>query len=230
MASRFIEAYSCSCSGVIEKSTAGEYGGAPVSRAGGRAGSVLGGHFLEGLLGERKGDRVVIATGGIGYEVLVSTMTLAKLPATSRKARLLTHLQIRDDSMTLYGFATPGERDLFLLLLGVTGVGPKVALAILSVLSSEALRRAILDGDADAITIVPGVGKKVAARVVLDLKDKLGGDVVLLEGPLADVREALLSLGLSPQEATEAMSAIDGNGDRSVEELLRVALQHVGRG
>lgn len=184
--------------------------------------------FLEGHLAERRGDRVVIAAGGIGYEVLVSTTTLAALPAMGRKARLLTHLQVRDDAMTLYGFATPGERDLFLLLLGVTGVGPKVALAILSVLTSEALRRAILDGDADSITLVPGVGKKVAARVVLDLKDKLGGVVELpAAGPVAEVREALAGLGLSPQEIHEAVGGLDGE-EGPVEDLLRRALQRVG--
>lgn len=186
--------------------------------------------FLEGLLSERRGDRVVIAAGGIGYEVMVSTMTLATLPATGRKSRLLTHLQVRDDAMTLYGFATPAERDLFLLLLGVTGVGPKVALAILSVLSSDALRRSILDGDPDAITIVPGVGKKVAARVVLDLKDKLGGVVELpTVGPVAEVREALAGLGLSPQEIHEAVGGLD-EAEGPVEDLLRRALQRVGAG
>lgn len=186
--------------------------------------------FLEGHLAERRGDRVVISAGGIGYEVMVSTMTLGALPATNRQARLLTHLQVRDDSMTLYGFATPAERDLFLLLLGVTGVGPKVALAILSVLSSEALRRAILDGDPDAITIVPGVGKKVAARVVLDLKDKLGGAVELpAAGPVAEVRDALAGLGLSPQEIHAAVGELDG-AEGTVEDLLRRALQRVGAG
>jgi holliday junction DNA helicase RuvA len=184
--------------------------------------------FLEGLLAERRGDRVVLAAGGIGYEVLVSATTLAKLPVTGRKARLLTHLQVRDDAMTLYGFATPGERDLFLLLLGVNGVGPKVALAILSVLSADVLQRAILDGDADAITIVPGVGKKVAARVILDLKDKLGGVVEIpVAGPMAEVREALAGLGLSSQEIHEALGGLDG-GDAPVEDLLRRALQRVG--
>ena len=184
--------------------------------------------FVEGLLAERRGDRVVLAAGGIGYEVLVSATTLGKLPATGRKARLLTHLQVRDDAMTLYGFATPGERDLFLLLLGVNGVGPKVALAILSVLSADTLQRAILDGDADAITIVPGVGKKVAARVILDLKDKLGGVVELpVAGRMAEVREALAGLGLSSQEIHEAVGGIDG-GDEPVEDLLRRALQRVG--
>jgi Holliday junction DNA helicase RuvA len=186
--------------------------------------------FLEGMLAERAGDRVVVADGGIGYEVMVSATTLAALPTVGRRVRLLTHLQVRDDAMLLYGFAAASERDLFLMLVSVNGVGPKVALGILSVLSAEALRRAILEGDADTITIVPGVGKKVAARVVLDLKDRLGGVVELPSaGPIAEVREALLGLGLSPQEVREAMAGLDG-GEAPVEELLRRALQRVGAG
>lgn len=186
--------------------------------------------FLEGMLAERAGDRVVVADGGIGYEVMVSATTLAALPTVGRRVRLLTHLQVRDDAMLLYGFAGASERDLFLMLVSVNGVGPKVALGILSVLSAEALRRAILEGDADTITIVPGVGKKVAARVVLDLKDRLGGVVELPSaGPIAEVREALLGLGLSPQEVREAMAGLDG-GEAPVEELLRRALQRVGAG
>ena len=137
---------------------------------------------------------------------------------------------VRDDAMTLFGFASTDERELFDLLVTVTGIGPKVALSFLSVLSPDALRRAVASGDVAALTVVPGVGKKVAQRVVLDLKDKLGGDVVVLEGPLSDVREALLSLGLSPQEAGEAMSGLADDGARQTEDLLREALQHVGRG
>jgi Holliday junction DNA helicase RuvA len=186
--------------------------------------------FVEGALAERAGDRVVVADGGIGYEVMVSATTLAALPTVGRTVRLLTHLLVRDDAMILYGFATASERDLFLMLVSVNGVGPKVALGILSVLSADALRRAILEGDADTITIVPGVGKKVAARVVLDLRDRLGGVVELPSaGPIAEVREALLGLGLSPQEVREALAGLDG-GDASVEELLRRALQRVGAG
>ena len=186
--------------------------------------------FLEGTLVERAGDRVIVADGGIGYEVMVPASTLAVLPAVGRRVRLLTHLQVRDDGMLLYGFATASERDLFLMLLSVNGVGPKVALAILSVLSADALRRAILEGDADTITIVPGVGKKVAGRVVLDLKDRLGGVVELpAAGPMAEVREALLGLGLSSQEVRDALAGLDGGGE-SVEELLRRALQRVGAG
>lgn len=184
--------------------------------------------FVEGKVAERGGDRVVIAAGGLGYEVHVSATTLATLPPAGRTARLLTHHHVREDAQTLYGFATPGERALFLLLIGVTGVGPKVALAILSVLSADALRRAILDGDPDTITVVPGVGKKMAARVVLDLKDKLGGVIELPgAGPLAEVREALAGLGLSPQEVQDAVAGIEADGE-PVETLLRRALQQVG--
>jgi Holliday junction DNA helicase RuvA len=139
-------------------------------------------------------------------------------------------MQVRDDAMLLFGFGSAEERSLFDLLVTVNGIGPKVALAFLSALSPDALRRAVVSGDVGALTIVPGVGKKVAQRVVLDLKDKLGGDVVVLEGPLVDVREALLSLGLSPQEASDAVGALSPDGDRSVEELLREALRRVGPG
>lgn len=186
--------------------------------------------FVEGILAERAGDRVVVADGGVGYELLVSATTLAALPPAGRKVRVLTHLHVRDDAMLLYGFATASERDLFLMLLSVNGVGPKVALAILSVLSADALRRAILEGDAEAITIVPGVGKKVAARVVLDLRDRLGGVVELpAAGPVAEVREALVGLGLSSQEVREAVAGLDG-ADAPVEVLLRRALQQIGAG
>ena len=186
--------------------------------------------FLEGRVADKPGGHAVLDVNGVGYEVLVPTSTLAKLPAVGKVARIYTRMVVRDDSMTLFGFATIDERELFDLLVTVTGVGPKVALSFLSVMSPEALRRAIASGDVAALTVVPGVGKKVAQRVALDLKDKLGGDVVIVDGPLADVREALLALGLSPQEASEAMVALPVDDDRSVEDLLRSALQHVGRG
>lgn len=184
--------------------------------------------LLEGTVAERSADRVVISAGGLGYEVLVSGSTLTALPATGRRARLLTHLQVRDDALVLYGFATAAERDLFLSLISVGGVGPKVALAILSVLSPETLRRSVLDGDPDAITVVPGVGKKVAARIVLDLKEKLGGGVDLPgAGPVAEIREALLGMGLSAQEVQDALAGLEPDGE-PVETLLRKALQRVG--
>ena len=184
--------------------------------------------FLEGEVAERAGGRIVISVGGVGYEVQVPASTLAALPPVGRTARIHTRMVVRDDAMTLFGFGSADERELFDLLVTVNGVGPKVALSFLSVLNPGAFRRAVSAGDVAALTVVPGVGKKVAQRVVLDLKDRLGGDVVIVEGPLVDVREALLALGLSPQEASEAMAGLPSNGGRSTEDLLRDALQRMG--
>jgi holliday junction DNA helicase RuvA len=185
--------------------------------------------FLDGEVVEKGAMNVVIAAGGIGYELVVPTSVLAALPALGQSARVHTRLVVREDAMTLYGFASTDERALFDLLTGVSGVGPKVALAFLSALRPDAIRRAVIAGDAAALTIVPGVGKKVAQRVVLDLRDALGGEAELtVEGPLADVRDALVSLGLTPVEASEAMRELDVDG-KPADELLREALQKVGR-
>jgi Holliday junction DNA helicase RuvA len=131
--------------------------------------------------------------------------------------------------MILYGFASAEERSLFDLLITVSGVGPKVALAMLSMLTPDAFRRAVVSGDVQALTLVPGVGKKVAGRVLLDLKDRIGlGEDGAVSGPMAEVREALLALGLSAQEARDALAALGPNGEKPVEELLREALRSVG--
>lgn len=185
--------------------------------------------FLEGEIVQKGGTRIVLAVNGVGYDVAVPTSVLATMPPVGRRARIQTRMIVRDDAMVLYGFASTDQRGLFDLLTGVSGVGPKVALSFLSALAPDALSRAIVAGDAAALTVVPGVGKKVAQRVVVDLRDKLGaeGDLVST-GPLADVREALLSLGLTTQEATEALAGVEVD-DREVEELLRDALQRVGR-
>jgi holliday junction DNA helicase RuvA len=186
--------------------------------------------FLEGEIVEKGVAGVVVAVDGVGYELAVPTSVLAALPPVGRKARIPTRLVVREDAMTLFGFANTDERDLFDLLTGVSGVGPRVALSFLSALQPDAIRRAVVSGDVAALTIVPGVGKKMAQRVVLDLRDKLGAeaDLVVVEGPLADVREALLSLGLTPHEAAEAMRDLGPDG-RPTEDLLREALQKVGR-
>jgi Holliday junction DNA helicase RuvA len=171
----------------------------------------------------------VLGVGGVGYEVFVPTSVIASLPPVGKPARVHTRMVVREDSITLYGFAQTEQRSLFDLLTGVTGVGPKVALAFLSVLKPAALTRAIANGDAAALTVVPGVGKKVAQRVVVELSEKLGGDGELpSEGPLADVRDALLSLGLSATEAAEALRGVEADG-RAADDLLREALQKVGR-
>jgi Holliday junction DNA helicase RuvA len=185
--------------------------------------------FLDGEVVEKGAGRIVLAVGGVGYDVHVPASVLGTLPPVGRSARIHTRLVTRDDATTLYGFANPEERGLFDLLTSVTGIGPKVALAFLGSLTPTALRRAIADGDAAALTVVPGVGRKVAQRVVVELRDRLGGDAdtVALEGPVADVREALLQLGLTLQEASEVLRGLEPDG-RAPEELLREALQRVG--
>jgi Holliday junction DNA helicase RuvA len=185
---------------------------------------------LEGEVVERAPGRVVISVGGVGYEVAVPASTATELPAVGKRARLFTRLHVRDDAMLLFGFASQDERSLFDLLVTVSGVGPKVALSFLSVLAPDALRRAVLSGDVAALTVVSGVGRKLAQRVLVELRDRVGGEAIPAEGPLSDVREALLALGLTPQEASDAMAPLRANGDASTEELLREALQHVGRG
>lgn len=185
--------------------------------------------FVEGEVVEKAVDRVVLNVGGVGYDLLVPTSVLGRLPAAGNRARVHTRMVVRDDAILLYGFSSPDERALFDLLTGVSGVGPKVALSFLSAMTPVALRRAVASNDADALTVVPGVGKKVAQRVVLDLRDKLGGDdVTIVEGPVAETREALVALGLTPAEASEAMAGVEPDG-LPVEELLRQALQRVGR-
>ena len=185
--------------------------------------------FLEGEVVEKGPNRAVLNVAGVGYEVLVPSSVVGKLPAAGKRVRVHTRMVVRDDAMTLYGFTTTDERTLFDLLTGVSGVGPKVALSFLSALTPDALRRAVVAGDDAALMVVPGVGKKVAQRVVLDLRDKLGGEgIVLVEGPLAETREALIALGLTPAEAGDALSGVESDG-RPVEDLLRAALQKVGR-
>ena len=185
--------------------------------------------FLEGEVVEKGANHAVLNVAGVGYEILVPTSVAGRLPAMGKIARVHTRMVVRDDAMLLYGFTSTDERALFDLLTGVSGVGPKVALSFLSALTSDALRRAVVAGDDAALTVVPGVGKRVAQRVVLDLRDKLGGEgPSLAEGPLADTREALIALGLSPLEAGEALAEVEADG-RPVEDLLREALQRVGR-
>jgi len=186
--------------------------------------------YLEGEVAEKAANRLVLAVNGVGYDLLVPASVVAELPPVGRRTRMHTRMVVRDDGITLYGFATQDQRALFDLLTGVTGVGPKMAIAFLSSITTDALRRAIVDGDVATLSATPGVGKKLAQRVVVDLRDRLGGDGLAIEqgGPLVDVREALVSLGLTQQEASDALVGIDAE-EREVEDLLREALQRVGR-
>ena len=193
---------------------------------------------LKGRIAHRGAGTVVVDVGGVGYLVHVTGAT--PLPARGEPVELHTSLQVREDSMTLYGFADRGSLELFELLLSSSGVGPRIALAALGTHRPDTLRAAIAGGDVATLTAVPGIGKKVAERLVLELRDKVGlpaeglpsaagGDVAAAPAGAdarAEVREALLGLGYSAGEAQSALAAVDGEAaGEDPSELLRLALR-----
>lgn len=172
---------------------------------------------------------VLVEVNGVGYRLLVPLNAIPGLGSGSA-AFLFTHLHVRDDAMTLYGFPTRDERDTFEVLIGASGVGPKLALAILSVHSPGVLRRALVDDDLDALTLVPGVGRRTAQRLLVELKARLEVPTVdageVADGPSsarAEVRTALAGLGYQVDEVREVLSQVPDDGP--VEELLRDALK-----
>ncbi|HLI57463.1 MAG TPA: Holliday junction branch migration protein RuvA [Actinomycetota bacterium] len=181
---------------------------------------------LTGKVAELTPTSAVIDVGGVGYLVHAPVPVLASL-STGEEVRLLTHLVVREDAMTLYAFRTADQRDSFQVLMGVTGVGPKLAAAVLSVLDPGALRRAVAGGDVDALTSVPGVGRRGAQRMVLELRDRLGvvaGEQVVPGAALAEVRAALVGLGYTPAELRGVVEAVAAPG-ASVEDMVRAALK-----
>jgi holliday junction DNA helicase RuvA len=189
---------------------------------------------LRGRLVELLPDGAVLEVGGVGYRVFLTPKAVAGLP---RDGEVLVHTvtYVREDTLALYGFTSTDERRAFEQLLGAAGVGPKLALAVLSVHSPDALRRAVSAGDADALTLVPGIGRKGAARLVLELRGRLGEGEA--EPPVeaggraayAEVREALGALGYGPAEVKAALASLPADaGERSTEELLRLALRGLG--
>lgn len=171
---------------------------------------------------------VLVEVGGVGYRVHVPASALPTLHPGDA-AFLFTHLHVREDAMVLYGFPTRDERDTFEALIGTTGVGPKLALAMLSVHSPTALRRALLEDDLAALTLVPGVGKRTAQRLLVELKARLEVpelDLTQTGGgpaPRAEVRAALAGLGYGPDEVRDVVAQLPEGG--SVEDLLREALK-----
>jgi Holliday junction DNA helicase RuvA len=184
---------------------------------------------VRGTIIERHASgEVLVEVGGVGYRVLVP---LSAVPALEPSATtfLFTHLHVRDDAMVLYGFPTRDERDTFEALIGATGVGPKLALAILSVHSPNVLRRALVDDDLDALTLVPGVGKRTAQRLLVELKSRLDVPDIDLTVPSSngnarsEVRNALTGLGYSGDEVRDVLGQLPDDG--AVEDLLRDALR-----
>ena len=186
---------------------------------------------LHGTLESLGGDGAIINVGGIGFQVYMPTSTLSSLGKIGDEVYLHTHLHLREDNATLYGFATADELRFFQTLLGVSGLGPKLALAMLSAMSVDKLTMAIATGSVDLLTIIPGIGKKVADRLVLELKDKIAvGWVTTPAAQLAeantDVLAALTSLGYSVAEATRAVATLPPSSDLTLEERLKLALQY----
>lgn len=194
---------------------------------------------IEGTLVEILPDGAVVDVAGVGYRAVMPASAVARLPAKGKRVRLHASLQVREDSMTLYGFVVAEQRELFEVLISVNGIGPKGALAALSVHSPEAFRKALVAEDLDALTLIPGVGKKTAARMILELREKLAlpeadgvpGASPARRAALAEVRAALLGLGYTPAEAREALERVAGaNGhDEPVEDLLKRALRELAK-
>ena len=181
----------------------------------------------------RRPDHVVIEAGGVGYRLAVSAETLKAVPATGRDAFLHAELISRDDSLSLYGFASEEERDLFGELISVSGIGPKVALAALSGGPVRELLRAIAAGDAKRFQAVPGIGKRTSERIIVELREKVAGaleeEVVLGGGADASprdlARDGLVNLGYAPLEAEQLLDGIEAD---NAEQLLGAALRKAG--
>jgi Holliday junction DNA helicase RuvA len=191
-------------------------------------------HHLEGILEDKPPGRLVIDVSGVGFEVHVTDATWRDAGIPGTRVRVLTHEAIREDQWTLYGFRRDDERALFRLLLEVQGIGPKVALAIMSGLALGRLKRAIADGDVATLTTISGVGKKTAQRMVVDLKDRLGAapsDETAPDGAPSDgddAVDALVSLGYSRHLARDAVrGARAGRAGLLVEDVVRDALRRL---
>ena len=187
--------------------------------------------LVSGSVAVRRPDHVVVDCGGVGYRLAVSAVTLRRVPAIGHEVRLHAHLIVRDDALALYGFATEEERELFLMLLGVQAVGPKVALAVLSGGPPSELLGAVAAGDTARLQSAPGVGKRTAERIIVELREKV--DVSLpvsvisvsrRDDPRSLAREGLLELGYSAQEADQLLDGVTGERpEELISEALRMA-------
>ncbi len=180
-------------------------------------------------------DHAVVEAAGVGYKLMATPATLSTLRRGS-ESRLITAMIVREDSMTLYGFPDGEARDLFLTLIGVSGIGPKIALATLAVYDAATLRRALADSDVTALTRVPGIGKRGAERLVLELRDKIGavaasdGAVFSGHAVRAPVIEALIGLGFAAKQAEETTDKVLADApDATTSEMLRTALSRLGK-
>jgi Holliday junction DNA helicase RuvA len=192
---------------------------------------------IQGVLEARRAGYAIIRTGGFGLRVFAPTTTLSRLGDAGSEVSLYTHFYVREDGMALYGFSSEEDRDAFEQLIGISGVGPKIALALLSMMDAQTFYKAIADEDQQRLALTPGVGKKLAAKLVLELKGKLpslvalGGTGVLSpSGKMqSEVLEALMGLGFSTAEAQAALSKIPQDRPMTLEEQITFALRSFAR-
>jgi Holliday junction DNA helicase RuvA len=187
--------------------------------------------LVSGAVAVRRADAVVVDCGGVGYRLAVSAETLKRVPAAGKPVTLHSHLVVRDDALTLYGFASEEERELFLLLLGVQAVGPKVALAVLSAGPPRELVGALAAGDAARFQAVPGIGKRTAERIIVELREKVDAapaeDAITVsrgDDPRLLARDGLVGLGFSVQEAAELLESAPSEA-QTPEDLIAHALK-----
>ncbi len=178
--------------------------------------------FLEGQLAQLSPEQAVVDVGGVGYRVFISRLTAAALPAVGSRVRLITRLVVRENDLSLWGFLSVEEEQAFLLLTGVNGVGPKLAMTVLSQITPLALFAAVGRQESARLEMVPGIGRKLAERIALDLRDKVP-EVAYTLGPLDEAVSALTALGLREGEARAAVEGLSGD----TEEILRQALRRL---
>ena len=186
---------------------------------------------IHGTLESLGNDWVVINVNGVGFQIYLPTSSRSTLGTIGKEVHLHTHLVLREDSATLYGFASADELNLFQTLIGVSGLGPRLALATLSAMSAEQISMAIVTGSVDLLTAIPGIGKKMAERLILELKDKLGTGLIATPAAQiiqenADVLAALTALGYSVSEASQAVANLPSSPDLSLKEKIKQALQY----
>lgn len=196
--------------------------------------------YIRGILTDQDEETIVVEAAGVGYNIYTTGQTFQALPPIGSEVKIYTYLQVREDAMTLFGFLTKDDLKVFKLLLGVNGIGPKGAIGILSVMTTDDLRFAVLADDAKAIAKAPGVGNKTAQRLILELKDKLSLEEVFEQklahtaqseeahttsGMQNEAVQALVALGYSSSEALKAVSAVELTEQMDTEALLKAALK-----
>lgn len=201
-------------------------------------------HFVKGILDTASENMVVVENGGIGFEIMVPLSVVSSLPQTGNEVKIYTYTYVREDALQLYGFLTRDELSMFRLLITVSGIGPKGALGILSVMDADALRFAILADDAKSISKAPGIGAKTASKLILELKDKMDFEEAVTHvldqgqaeeaggvpgGGMAanDAIQALVALGYTSTEAVRAVKKVEITADMTVEDILKAGLKNL---